>query len=240
MGENIVIAGGTGNVAREVIEAILARDMHNVIVFTRKSRHSAGVDAILSFIVVYRDPGNVAQKNLIDAAIEAGVMRFAPSEWGFKSYDGLPSMHGKEEARRYLEDINEDKKVLEYTLFQPGLFLDYFAHPYAPTRYLTTFCTQLDFEHRGSIQIDDGSHPVVLTLVSDVAAIVSLAIEYKGEWPVVGGIKGSRTSDAELLKLGEELRGPFKADTVSEDDIMNGVLYSSWVPKIDHPSIPLG
>jgi uncharacterized protein YbjT (DUF2867 family) len=40
-----------------------------------------GVDAVLCFFPVHLDPGNVLQKRLIDAAIEAGVRRFAPSEW---------------------------------------------------------------------------------------------------------------------------------------------------------------
>lgn len=40
-----------------------------------------GVYTVLSFIVTQSDPGNVSQKNLIDAAVQAGVKRFAPSEW---------------------------------------------------------------------------------------------------------------------------------------------------------------
>lgn len=40
-----------------------------------------GVHTVLSFIVVHLDLGNVSQKNLIDAAVQAGVKRFAPSEW---------------------------------------------------------------------------------------------------------------------------------------------------------------
>lgn len=36
---------------------------------------------MLSFIVVHSDVGNVSQRNLIDAAVQAGVKRFAPSEW---------------------------------------------------------------------------------------------------------------------------------------------------------------
>ena len=39
------------------------------------------VHTVLSFVVTQSDPGNVSQKNLIDAAIRAGVKRFAPSEW---------------------------------------------------------------------------------------------------------------------------------------------------------------
>ena len=40
-----------------------------------------GVDTVLSFIVAHSDPGSQAQKNLIEAAVQAGVRRFAPSEW---------------------------------------------------------------------------------------------------------------------------------------------------------------
>lgn len=40
-----------------------------------------GVETVLSFIVAGGDPEGVAQKNLIDASIKAGVKRFAPSEW---------------------------------------------------------------------------------------------------------------------------------------------------------------
>ena len=43
---------------------------------------------MLSFIVVHSDVGNVSQRNLIDAAVQAGVKRFAPSEWA--SYAAPP------------------------------------------------------------------------------------------------------------------------------------------------------
>ena len=40
-----------------------------------------GFDVVLSFLIAHLDVGNVTQKNLIHACIEAGVKRFAPSEW---------------------------------------------------------------------------------------------------------------------------------------------------------------
>jgi uncharacterized protein YbjT (DUF2867 family) len=45
-----------------------------------------GVDTVLSFITTHLDPGSVAQKGLIDAAVRAGVRRFAPSEWAMCVY----------------------------------------------------------------------------------------------------------------------------------------------------------
>jgi uncharacterized protein YbjT (DUF2867 family) len=41
-----------------------------------------GVHTVLSFLVVHLDVDNASQKALINAAIEAGVKRIAPSEWG--------------------------------------------------------------------------------------------------------------------------------------------------------------
>jgi hypothetical protein len=40
-----------------------------------------GVHTVLCFIVAQSDPGSASQKNLIDAAVRAGVKRYAPSEW---------------------------------------------------------------------------------------------------------------------------------------------------------------
>jgi hypothetical protein len=40
-----------------------------------------GVHTVLSFIVAHKDVDNATQKLLIDASIEAGVKRIAPSEW---------------------------------------------------------------------------------------------------------------------------------------------------------------
>lgn len=42
-----------------------------------------GIDVVLSFVLPYSDPEDVAQKILIDASIEAGVKRFAASEWAW-------------------------------------------------------------------------------------------------------------------------------------------------------------
>lgn len=41
-----------------------------------------GSHTLLSFVQLLSDPENQSQKNLIDAAIDAGVKRFAPSEYG--------------------------------------------------------------------------------------------------------------------------------------------------------------
>jgi hypothetical protein len=44
--------------------------------------HLQGIDVVLSFIAPHeQQQGFSTQKNIIDAAVKAGVKRFAPSEW---------------------------------------------------------------------------------------------------------------------------------------------------------------
>lgn len=70
-----------------------------------------GVDTVLSFIITFKDPNNQSQTNLIDACIEAGVRRFAPSEWATRSHCGIPEYEGKDRIYDYLREINKEKRV---------------------------------------------------------------------------------------------------------------------------------
>ncbi|KAF2490824.1 NmrA-like family protein-like protein [Lophium mytilinum] len=258
----VAIAGGTGNVASEIIEAIQATKKHEITILTRKENPTSlpglryvtadytsrpsllstlrGQDVVLSFLVVHQDEDSIVQKNLIHACIEAGVKRFAPSEWGVSNGSGIPPYAHKDEIAAYLAEINKEKKVLEYCLFQPSLFMDYFAHPHALATHLYTWPFFVDYQHRRAMRLDAGTQPIVLTAIRDVAAVVALALDYPGEWPTVGGIRGSQTSINELIKLGEEIRGgKFAVEEVSGEDVENGVLKTSWVPWMDHPVVPV-
>jgi hypothetical protein len=65
----------------------------------------------------------------------------------------------------------------------------------------------IDFEIRQAILIGDGKQPVTFTLVQDLATIVAEALDFKGDWPVVGGVQGWATTSAELVQIGNKLRG---------------------------------
>ncbi|KIX03046.1 uncharacterized protein Z518_06596 [Rhinocladiella mackenziei CBS 650.93] len=257
----IVLAGGAGNVGREILDGLVAKGTHELIVFTRSeaskltlqgvtvvqvdyndtanlTRHLQGVGAVLSFIVSHSDPEGTAQKNLIDASIAAGVRRFAPSEWGLRSNSGSPHYKSKDIVHEYLQEVNRDKKVLEYCLFQPGLFLNYFSLPYPSTTHVQLFNTPWDLQNRRVIAPADGDFPITLTTVQDLTRVVVEAIDYKDVWPERGGITGTTTTNFELLKLLQLIRGPFKIETVSRADLEAGKLNTSWIPQADHPAIP--
>lgn len=52
--------------------------------------------------------------------------------------------------------------------------------------------------------------PITLTTAADLANVVARAVEYEGEWPVVGGIKGDELTIRELIDLGKKVRGKFE------------------------------
>jgi hypothetical protein len=97
---------------------------------------------------------------------------------------------------------------IEYTLFQPGLFLNYFTHPHKSAEHVHSFETQFDIENRRAIVPDRCDDTLItLTTVQDLANVVARAVEYEDTWPVVGGAKGCDVSITELIRLAEEIRG---------------------------------
>ncbi|KAM0438463.1 hypothetical protein ACHAPT_001212 [Fusarium lateritium] len=144
----IAIAGGSSELAREIIDKLVATGKHEITALVRKDPSQfpplagvrwvqanyedkaelvqllKGIHTVLCFIAVHLDPDNQAQKTLIDASIEAGVKRYAPSEWsaGVKlssSLDAMPWYTGKIEISQYLENLNKDKKARHSIDLQP-------------------------------------------------------------------------------------------------------------------------
>ncbi|KAH8730309.1 NmrA-like family protein-like protein [Phaeosphaeriaceae sp. PMI808] len=259
----IAVAGGTGNVATEVLRPAIRSGKHQITIFTRSiptkptpgvtyhqtdytdlptlTQSLKGFDICLSFFVAHLDTNGTGQKNLIHACIDAGVKRFAPSEWCLASNSGVAQYAAKDSISAYLASLKESGALgsMEYCLFQPSVFLDYFAHPHPLSPDLITWPVVVDFEHRRAILMDEGDVPIVLTAIADIGEMVALAVEDEGVWPVVGGMTGVRTTIAEILALGKRVRGgEWQVEHVRSEDIQAGVLESSWVPRLEHPTIP--
>lgn len=52
---------------------------------------------------------------------------------------------------------------------------------------------------------------LTLTAVADFAAVVARAVDCEGRWPVDGGICGNRLTFADILGIGERVRGKKRA-----------------------------
>ena len=95
-------------------------------------------------------------------------------------------------------------------MFQPGLFLDYLASPYKTAKYINPLDTFIDFQNRRAIVVEGHEDAIMtMTTVQDIAGIVAQAVDYEGEWPKVGGIRGNRVTVSQILEIGEKVRGVF-------------------------------
>ncbi|KAJ5819973.1 hypothetical protein N7474_005564 [Penicillium riverlandense] len=261
----VAIAGGSSNVAGEIVEALASTQKHDILILSRKSapvrevtpgiewakvdynnpkqleQVLQGVHTLLSFVVIQDDPTSAVQKNLIDAAVRAGVKRFAPSEWATSGLENMRWYAYKGETRRYLAELNSDTTVLEYTLFQPGLIMNYLTYPYKSAAHLHQTELPFDFNNRRAIVPDNYDQIyITLTTIQDLANVVVKAIDFKGKWPVVGGVKGTDISLKQLISIGEKVRGgtPFKIEKVDAQHFETGAWTASWTPRFDHPAIP--
>lgn len=132
-----------------------------------------------------------------------------------------------------------------------------------------TFETQVDFHNRRAIIRDGGEDDrITLTTAQDLAAVVARAVDYEGEWPLIGGIKGDELTFGQIIALGEKIRGTsrhllsqylpfpfrsscirlmwvgeelgarFEVEKLKTSDLKAGVVKTSWRPMVDHPAIP--
>jgi hypothetical protein len=65
----------------------------------------------------------------------------------------------------------------------------------------------MDFFNYRAIDLNGKEGTVTLTTMNDLANVVACAVEYSGEWPVVGGIHGTTLSTTKLLQIGAKVRG---------------------------------
>ncbi|KAK0632861.1 hypothetical protein B0T14DRAFT_46054 [Immersiella caudata] len=253
---NIAVAGGSGQLAREVIDA-LATNLHTIVILSRNPPPSpplcttpnitnATVDytslpsltsalsshrihTVLSFIQPLSDPHGAAQITLINACVAAGVHRFAPSEYSSAKTTHLPFWTSKSLVGSCLQQINTPDPVLEYTLFQPGLFMDYLATPYQTSKHITPLGTPFDLENRRAVVVKGHEDAVlVFTSARDIAKAVTMMVEYNGRWPEVSGMRGGRVTFGEMVDICEKLRGRMEITEVEARDLERGELKMGW------------
>ncbi|KAK7453155.1 hypothetical protein CaCOL14_004998 [Colletotrichum acutatum] len=266
----VAIAGASGKLALEVVDILAAAGKHEILGLVRKDPSSlpqfqgvkyiqtsyqdekelveilTGVETVLSFIVAHTDPNAETSKRLIDASIKAGVKRFAPSEWATNNnlsdvIEYASWYANKLEVKKYLEDINKSKKVIEYSLFQPGAFMNYLGYPHQTTKYYQIdYATFIDFEKATAFILEGSENAEMsITTIEDIAEVAARAVDYEGEWPIVGGITGDRVTIGELIKLGEKCRGkPFQVDRLKLEDLKAGIVKTDFFPAIDFPGVP--
>ncbi|KAK9765258.1 hypothetical protein K7432_006551 [Basidiobolus ranarum] len=219
----VALAGGSGGLGRYILDELLSQGKHKVVVLTREPRadlekigvivetvdynnHESlvnalrGVHTIISFIWSSEGGLKDSQIGLLKAAVEAGVKRFAPSEWALDSltYQNIPQYADKLPIREVLKQSN-----LEYTLFFNGLFLNYFGKE---AGYLRGVGLVFDVKNGKAVIPGTGDEPLTVTHTKDIAKYVVAALE-QPKWREVTGIEGERTTFNKILEALQRVTG---------------------------------
>ncbi|KAJ5989765.1 hypothetical protein N7499_010298 [Penicillium canescens] len=142
--KNVAVIGGSGKIGRFIVEALLqSTHNYNVTVLSQEqsaysapkgartvkvdyNNHSALVSVLKGQDAVVSAVGSAATRDQIkiaDAAIEAGVKRFIPAEYGTdKNYPGnpperAPSFKAKQDVKDYLDGKIEWTGILTGPIF---------------------------------------------------------------------------------------------------------------------------
>ena len=218
----VAIAGATGRLSTIILSAILDTHKHEVVALTRSPNplltakgvdvrpvsytdHASlttalrGVHTVLSIIGSFNpDEMRDSQLALIAAAKEAGVKRFAPSEYAVKEYGNWDFYAGK-------IPVWEATKAsgMEYTQFTCGIFMNTLGTgtPKGETEALGglrpwTFIINMK---AGTADLPgDGSNKLTFTRTQDIGKLVAAALDLV-KWEEEMGMVGSTMSYNEVV-----------------------------------------
>lgn len=147
--QNVVIIGAGGNLGPSVLKAFLDDQSYKVTVLSRASStatfpdnvkviktdysHASLLDAFKNQdAIISVVPGDkfAQQKDIIDAAVESGVKRFFPSEFGNDPESDemrarVPLFFLKKQTADYLREVSAKNPDFTYTLLSTGPFFDW-------------------------------------------------------------------------------------------------------------------
>ena len=224
----VAIAGGTGGIGLHIVEGIVETGKHDVVVLSRRTSHPVldklgvrmiavsydnptaltsaleGVHTVISTIAGgTEDAFTKPQLALLEAAVKAGVKRFAPSEFAARSIPDNPV-----ELYRHKWPVTEAvvRSGLEYTIFENGIFMNYLASGTEGVGHLYPLKFMFDVENCKVTLPGDGSAYAVYTRGEDVGRFVAASLDLE-RWPEFSQMRGDRKRLSEILRLAEEVRG---------------------------------
>ncbi|KAF4784193.1 hypothetical protein HER10_EVM0005256 [Colletotrichum scovillei] len=220
MASIIAVAGGTGDLGRTIVEAILADGKFSVVILSRKKEIGACI-----LPVDYSSVDNIARvleendvhtviSTLNNMASAAATKRYVPSIWGAKfrrEYaEEMPIIRPKILIIDALEKTN-----LEFSAWYPGYFADYYVCPPLES-HLTSMAMVVDVVNNKAGIPGSGDVPVAMTFTSDLAKFVAAALTLP-KWEQETYLVGDKLTWNQLVELAEAVKG-VKFD-VSHDSI---------------------
>lgn len=250
----VAIAGGSSAIASNIIAAIFATKKHQLVILSRSPRPELeeqgaivrivdynsheqltkaleGVHTVLSCIWSYGPDVGTSQLALLEAAKEAKVKRFVPSEWSIPAYDTVTFYKPKEAVWEAVQ-----KSGLEYTRFINGLWMNVWA-PGAPRDEVRAragymgpaFMVDIN---EGSITIPgDGSGTMSVTNMEDVGKYAAAALDFD-KWDADSVIVNERFTVNELVEKIEKATGKTLNKTFISVEAIDAVIAGKPDPGV--------
>lgn len=234
--KNVAIVGGSGNLGREIVKAVL-RSGFNVTALTRQDSKSTFPDGVRVYKTNYDSESSLAdafkgqdtvvsviataalalQLKIIEVAARTGVKRFIPTEFGVNvvklEESGTKKILGeKVKARELLERIAAGNKDFTWTGISTNLFFDW-GFPRGSFG--------LDVTNKAATIYDSGNESFTATNLATIGAAVSSVLTHPAETAnKYIDISSFRTSQNEILSVVEEETGTkWKVTNVKTDGI---------------------
>ncbi|KAF5253248.1 hypothetical protein FANTH_1844 [Fusarium anthophilum] len=222
----IAVAGGAGKVGRAIVEAIVEKGQHTVLVLAREAKDVQGVqviavdytdvdklaatletnsiDTVISTINALGDVS--AELNLIKAAEKsASTKRFIPSIWGVKYTQDMVPYFPIAQSKLNLIAALEAASSLEYTAVYNGYFADYWVLPNVKS-YQSPVVLVVDIANNFAAIPGSGDELVTFTHTSDIAAFIA-ALVGASKWDKESYIIGDKVSWNQFVQYAEEAKG---------------------------------
>jgi len=218
-----VAVAGVGNCGIHVLNELKAQGNHKIVVLSRQPKPELqsenvevrtvdynsvqdlvqklkGVDILLDFIFTSTGLDKI-EINITQAAVIAGIKRYAPSEWNMDTFRfPTPFYREKEKYHQWLA-----KQTLPFPVahFFTGVFMDYLADD------RLTLLTSLQLTpNRQVTLLGDGYTPITFSSYSDIAKYVVAYVNGPIEkWGGRHGIEGERKSWNQVIDEIERIRG---------------------------------
>ncbi|OKL64152.1 hypothetical protein UA08_00333 [Talaromyces atroroseus] len=221
--KTVAVAGGTGSLGDFIVKSLVSSGF-DVTVLIRNASSSRkieslpvqvkkrtvdytsheilvsalqGIDAVVSLL---NGPGLDFQPAIVEAAIETGVSRFLPSEFGANTFSPkaaeIPIFKGKIAFQKYLKTKVDQNPTLSYSLIIHGPLFD--------------FCLAqgllCDLKNRQMTVYDGGDNRFSTTCITDLGTVVSGVLKHPEETKNRAiFVEGANLSQNELLRIVEKV-----------------------------------
>jgi uncharacterized protein YbjT (DUF2867 family) len=216
----IVIVGATGNLGGKIVDSLLTKgvevraivrletDLKKIDALKQKgvkvfqvdtsnksevAKHCVGAECVVSALAGLRDTIFDAQKIILDAAVEANVQRFIPSDYSIDFTNLEEGQNRNLDMRRDFHKYLEQLPIKATTIFN-GPFMD----------LLTTDMPLILFKQKRILCWGNANQVIELTTTNNIAEFTAEAA-IDGNTPRYLRIAGDRLSCNDFVKLLTEL-----------------------------------